>query len=483
MKKIFSKLVLKYLQFLTKHYIKRHDIDIIGLTGSVGKTTLTLAIHKILSTKYKTAMTFKDGLGLNSETGIPFAILDVHVKGYSPLDWIRYLLQAGWNFLFKKCEYEKFVVEMGVDKPDDMEFLLSMIQPSTGVFLSIGKVHGENFEELLQKRGKGALIDLIFEEKAKMIKSLPKDGFAILNTDDEMIVKLKGKTKAKVIMFGLSKEAEVRGKILDISKNGFEGEISYKSRRSSLVADRYIINKGTFTTLLAAVAVGGVYNISLDDCTKALESMDFPPGRMTLIEGIKNTIIIDSSYSSSKPALLEALDNLAIFKDRKRIVVLGDMRELGKETESEHKEVARKAVQVADEMVLIGPAMRDYFQKEAVKQGFAQEKIRYFDNTWKALEFLKERLKGFKDGTLNPRMGKDLKRQQGFRSACPPSRGGSRRGDLNQQGPVIFVKGSQNTLFLEIIVEGLMKDKSKADELLCRRGEFWDKKREELKNA
>lgn len=443
MKTLVAKIILQYLKFLTKHYVKRQKAEFIGLTGSVGKTTLTLAIHAVLSKKFKTAMTYREGHGLNSETGLPFAILGVHVEGYSPLDWLRYLISAKLNFFFKKCPDEKFVLEMGVDKPDDMTHLLSMVEPKVGVFLSLAKVHGENFQKLLEKRGKGTLLDLIFEEKAKLIYSLGKFDTAVLNADDQKIIGLKKQVKAGVVTFGLSKEADICGVIEELSKDKIKAKVSYKGKQFEFENKDYFLSEGTLRTFLAAFAVGVIYEIGFEDIISALESLQLPPGRMSKIEGIENTLIIDSSYNSSKPAMFEALDNLVLFKGKKKVAVLGDMRELGLESKSEHEEVAERAIKVADEMVLIGPAMRDYFMPKAIKLGFAEEKIHYFDNTWKALDFINE--------------------------------------ELIKGGEVILVKGSQNTLFLEIIVEGLMKDKLKADELLCRRGGFWDGKREGLR--
>ena len=442
MKKLFSKIILKYLQTLTRFYVRRHKIDIFGLTGSVGKTTLTIALHAVLSKRYKVGMTFRHGHGLNSESGIPFALLNVEVKGYSPIDWLKYLFTATINFFIKKPKYEKFVIEMGVDKPGDMDFILSMTKADLGIFLSISKVHTENFEKIA-KNGDD-LLQLVFEEKAKVIKALGQDGWAVLNYDIELIRNLKDHTKANIITFGLEKGADVRGEIGEINSEGFKGVISYMNRSFKLDIDDFFVNKRVFSTLLAAFAVGITYDIAPKECTEALRSLKLPPGRMTKIEGIKNTLIIDSSYNSSKESLLEALNNLDLYENSKKVAVLGDMRELGKEAEEEHREVARWAIQIVDEFVLIGPMMEKYFYDEALEHGYKKEKLQVFDNTWKALEFIRDKL---------------LKGKE-----------------------VILVKGSQNTLFLEIIVEGLMKNKGEASKLLCRRGSFWDKKRRELKS-
>lgn len=445
MKAFFAKVILKYLQTLTRYYVKRNKIDIFGLTGSVGKTTLTIALYAVLSKKYKVGMTFREGQGLNSESGIPFAILDVHVEGYSPVDWVKYLIAATKNFFFKKSEYDKFIIEMGVDKPGDMDFILSMTRADLGIFLSISKVHTENFERLLkEKKSDEELLDLVFQEKAKVIKSLEEDGWAVLNYDEPMIRSLEKYTRAQTITFGLSKGADVRGISKEITTEKFEAEIYYKDQKETIKVAHYLLNKQTFSTLLAAITVGITYEIPLDECIDAVERLKLPPGRMTKLEGIRDTVIIDSSYNASCLSMLEALDNLALFKSRKKLAVLGDMRELGVESKSEHEEIAERAVEVADEIILIGPAMKNFFIPKAIELGFDKKKLHQFDNPWKALDYIRE--------------------------------------ELIKGGEAILIKGSQNTLFLELIVEGIMRDKSKADELLCRRGSFWDKKRSGLRD-
>ncbi|MBN2016462.1 hypothetical protein JW766_06565 [Candidatus Dojkabacteria bacterium] len=455
LKAFASKLFLKYLQILTRSYVKRQNIDVFGLTGTAGKTTLTIALYEVLSKKYKSGMTYTQGKGLNSETGIPFAMLGVKVDGYSIADWVRYFFEFTWNFFFKKCPYEKYVIEMGVDKPGDMDFILSMTKVDLGIFLTIGKVHAANFEKLLESKFKDkelaelkekvddVLMELIFEEKAKLIRKLDSDGWAVLNYDEPIIRNLEKVTKAKTITFGLSKDADISGVITKNTPSVFEAEVSYKGKSEKIEITKYFINENVLRTLLAAIAVGITYEIPLKKCISAIEGMNFPPGRMTKIEGIKDTVIIDSSYNASTQAVIEALNNLALFKKREKIAILGDMRELGRAEKREHEEVARHAANRTDKLIVIGPAMKKYFLPEVIKQGFDVSSIWHFDNTWKALRFIQEKvIKG---------------------------------------GEAILIKGSQNTLFLEIIVEGLMKDKAKVEDILCRRGSFWEKKRRQLK--
>ena len=152
------------------------------------------------------------------------------MDGYSAFDWIKYLIVATFNFFIKKPKYEKFVIEMGVDKPGDMDFILSMTKADLGIFLSISKVHTENFEDIAEK-GED-LLEVVFQEKAKVIKALEENGWAVLNYDVELIRGLGKFTKAKVITFGLKEGADIRGKVKRITSELFEGSISYKNKNS-----------------------------------------------------------------------------------------------------------------------------------------------------------------------------------------------------------------------------------------------------------
>jgi UDP-N-acetylmuramoyl-tripeptide--D-alanyl-D-alanine ligase len=134
------------------------------------------------------------------------------------------------------------------------------------------------------------------------------------------------------------------------------------------------------------------------------------------------------------------LDTLDQFENRK-VAVLGDMRELGSQAEIEHKKAAQKAVRVADKIILVGPLMKNYFLPEAKKQGFPEEKITSFLSPYKAANFVKKNI---------------------------------------QKKDVVLIKGSQNTIFLEIVVKKLMANPEEAESLLCRQSDFWKRKKQEL---
>ncbi|MFH2061710.1 MAG: Mur ligase family protein [Candidatus Beckwithbacteria bacterium] len=380
--------------------MKKQKSMIVGVTGSVGKTSCMMAIKAALEDDFKVKVSAK----ANSEIGIPLDILGFKVRNYSVFDWLWVIPMTLVKLLTNFEKYDIYVVEMAVDspyQPKNMEWLLSIIQPSIGVFLNVFPVHTEAFEKL-----EGNPVDNIAIEKSKLITSLPKAGWAILNTNDKKVVAFANKTKARVV--------KVEG------------------------CDPTVI----------VVAVAKIFGI---DKRKALgkikKNLKALPGRMRVIPGIKNTTLIDSSYNASRESMLLGLraltgsDPVSRSTGRK-VAVLGDMRELGDLAQKEHEKVAEKAIKVADVIVLVGPLMKKYFLPKAINLGFDKSKIYWFENTNLALVALREKIIKVNDR--------------------------------------ILIKASQNTLLFEIIVKGLMKNKKDADTLLCRRGKFWDKKREKI---
>lgn len=432
MRKKFGLLLLFYLRVLAKlqlgkinlrrKLVGKPPVKIIGVTGSYGKTTTMLAIVSALKNDFKV----KFSEGANSESGIPLNILGLKMKDYSFFDWLRVSFLSFFSLIFNWENYDIYVAEMGIDEPKEpknMTYLLKIIRPQIGIFIGVSSVHSQQFESVFSSESLPVnhkkILAAIADEKAKLILSLPENGFAVLNLEDKWVRERAGLTKAKVI-----KAERVK--------------IDFKNY---VLPDEFEINFGLAVSVASALGIDRKKAIS-----QIRKNFKLPPGRSTLIKGIKNTLIIDSSYNSSykaAKAMLGLLDKIGKKMKREKIAVLGDMRELGSLAEIEHKKLAGLTVKIADKIVLVGPLMEKYFLPEAVSVGFPKNKIFYFKNAYLASDFLKSALKG---------------------------------------GELLLVKGSQNAIFLEIVVEALMADKSKADELLCRRGNYWDLKREKIKH-
>jgi len=484
LKSLFAKILLCYLRFWAKLAIALNNPIIIGLTGSAGKSSLRNAIFSIISPSFSAKMIEKG----NSETGIPLGILGLQVKNYAFTKWLAFIFKAPFGvFYIRNTEY--LVVEMGVDEPfppKNMDYLLTIVRPKIGILLNVYPVHTMQFEQALSSQEKNLppqekeklLLNAIAKQKSKILTTLPASGTAIYPKDffylknmklhsltsisspllrrelkssvaeeknisteqNRRLLRRRIKIKAKKLTFG-SLKATCKVKSYQVSlEKGTEITLGYKKKNYFLYFPNYVLPKYYAEVFGAAFLAGISLNLLPEVIMRNLETnLVLPNGRASLIDGIKETKIIDSSYNSSlRPLLgmLALLDELA--GKRKKIAVLGDMRELGLQTQLEHERAAQKAVKVADEIILVGPNMKQYFLPKALALKFPKNKIYHFENAFIAGDFLSKHLKG-----------KEL----------------------------ILVKGSQNTIFLEIVVKKIMKTPKLASQLLCRRGAFWNTQR------
>ncbi|MCA9369970.1 hypothetical protein KC686_02315, partial [Candidatus Woesebacteria bacterium] len=376
--------------------------------------------------------------------GIPLNILGITPRGFSPFHWLWYAVLGIWKLLTNWERYEAYVVEMGIDSPHppkNMGYLLSIVQPNVGVFLNAGPTHAENFDSLLPSANTNNaeylqdITKLIAGEKGKLIEQLPSTGVAILNANDRNVMTTAKKTNAHVKTFGTSKKSDIVLTKHTINLEGTQLTVSYQSKTYQLHFPHFLIPKQTTYSLMAALLVGITQDVSIQtSVTNLQKKFQLPRSRSTLLAGINDSHIIDSSYNSSLAPALDMLDTLQISKGRK-LALLGDMRELGASTPAEHEILAKKAAKLCDEVYLVGPLTKQHMLP--ILESAAIPTM-WFATAGEAGKYLKTQL---------------------------------------QKDDVLLVKASQNTLFLEIAVQMLMAEPEKADEVLCRRGEFWDKQR------
>jgi UDP-N-acetylmuramyl pentapeptide synthase len=449
LKNFFTMPLLIYLRELAKLQLLKNRPLIIGVTGSAGKTSLRNAIYSVLREKYKVKVSIK----ANSETGIPLNILGLKPHNFSTLDWLRLAVLAPIKLLTNWEKFEIYIAEMGVDSPHppkNMEYLLTIIRPKIGVFLNAQAVHSEFFDSLISQSIKNPeerrkhLKDLISKEKGKLIESLPENGTAVLNNDDPRVKKFSKKTRAKVVTFSTRSQAGFMAGDANITLTKFSLKIKEKKAEERLDLN-FPLDEHFGHTLLAAVAVGRVLGIQLSQCIKNLEkNFKLSKGRMSLIPGIKGTTILDSSYNASRVTMINALKLLKSVAPGRKVAVIGDMRELGEIGKLEHQEISQIASKTADLIITVGPLMQRWCVPQLTDLGFNKKNLFSVINPYQASEIARSIIK---------------------------------------KGDTILVKGSQNNIFLEIVVEALMKNKKDADKLLCRREPLWDKKREALRKT
>lgn len=418
-------MVLWWLRFWARWQLKKFAPDIIGITGSAGKTSCRNAVLAVLKDKYKVKVSYK----ANSESGIPLNILGINPKSFTPLDWLRMTILAPIKLITNWQVYEKYIVEMGVDSPmppKNMEYLLTIVRPRTAIFLNAMAVHTEYYEKKAHKIED--VIQAIAREKGKLIKSLPKNGLAILNTDDPKVWPFKKRTQAVVMGFG-KKTGEVVFDSWQVNLEGTTFAFHDQTSESRIHWPHDLLPEHFGYTLAAALCIALDEDFTLNEgCQLIKKNFHLPPGRASMLKGLNGSTIIDSSYNASPSTVADMLALLNLVEGKRKLAILGDMRELGEETDQVHSQALARALRVCDLVYTVGPMMG--------KNLIAPAKA--YTKATAAAEAIK--------GQLRP-------------------------------GDVLLIKGSQNTILLEAAVARLLADPNDIAKL-CRRGRFWDKQRQ-----
>lgn len=435
--------VLSYFRFFAKKALKRNTPLVVGIAGSVGKSSFKNALYAILKNYDKTL-----SLEGNSETGIPLSILGLSAKDYSYKNWILNIFKA--PFRINSLENFKYLIaEMGIDDPNppkNMDYLLSIIKPDIAVNLNVSATHTMQFEKAIsdkKKRTVKNLIDAIAFEDTKIItKSGCKVG--IYNSQDSAIVKYidkfsKENTTTELKSFGNTKEDSIRLVSYEVTlkKTRFTFRLYEKNTREFTLTFRNLcLPKAYSATFEAAILAARSLKVPLKIIQEGLEqNFKLPKGRASTFEGVKGSFIIDSTYNASKESMLtflELLGTLRRLTKRPAVFVFGDMRELGVAAKEEHEEVARAAMENANFIYTLGPQTHEF-----------------------VIPILKESNKRiYKDASKNSvQLGLHLK------ESLPDN-------------AIILFKGSQNEIFLEEAVKFVLENQSD-EKKLCRQSEFW----------
>jgi UDP-N-acetylmuramoyl-tripeptide--D-alanyl-D-alanine ligase len=385
-------LILKLLTFLlkveAKLIVKKYKPTIIGITGNVGKTSTRKAIYTVIKEFKKTRTSSKN---FNNELGLPTTIITNKEGDYSFSFWLKVLFEGIIKIILKDKNYpEILIIEYGIDKPKDMDKLLEIAKPHIGVMTIIGKipVHIEFFKNREE----------IVNEKAKMISSLPLTGVAVLNEDSIDIQKLKQKTKSYVITYGFKKNADIRIKKIETKINKKELKVT-TTIKIAYDKKEYEINlknsagKPLAYEVSAAFLVGLLFGIQPEKIADILsKSFEAQEGRGKILNGIKNSFIIDDTYNASPLSMEEALNTLKNIKAKRKIAVLGDMLELGVYSLKAHEEIGKIAASICNLIITIGERGK-IIGEAAIKSGFNKKNIYHFQKIEEVANFLKENIK------------------------------------------------------------------------------------------
>ncbi len=362
-----KKILIKLLKIFSKLIIQKYKPEVIAITGSVGKTSSKEAIAQILQNKFKIRKTISN---YNNEIGVPLTIIGVKKSpGKSILGWLIVFLKAIALLIFPFKYPQKLVLEFGADHKGDIDYLVSFIPVYVGVLTRISRVHIQYFKTL----------GSIFNEKRKIFSNINNQGFAIINNDDQLIKTLNNKLTCRTITYGIENKSDIQASDLRIiEKEGIIG-INFKLKYQGNVVPvflAHILSQAQVYAFLAGVSVALQYGFNLVELSSFANKYIPPRGRTNLIQGINNSYIIDDTYNSSPEAVKMSLDLLSGMRSLilgKRIAVLGDMLELGRESVPAHKEIGEYVVQhKIDVLLTVGDISRNTY--------LAAQKLSMLDN-------------------------------------------------------------------------------------------------------
>ncbi|MCB2210076.1 UDP-N-acetylmuramoyl-tripeptide--D-alanyl-D-alanine ligase [bacterium] len=330
---------LTALQTAAAYWRRQHDVLVIGITGSVGKTSTKELTADLLSQKFTV---LKNKGNRNNEIGLPLTLLELGE------------------------EHDCAVLEMGFYVPGEIKLLCEIAQPQIGVVTNIGTVHAE----------RAGSQEMIARGKMELVQSLPAapQGTAVLNMDDPWVLTMFGHTNAKVLSYGVKDAADLAAsQIQSFGLNGISCLLTYKGEEHLIRSP--MVGEFSAYTLLRAAAVGLAAGLDWQAIERALSQgrVDLRMRRFLLSDGVT---VIDDTYNASPASTNAALALLNNLKGR-RVAILGDMLELGQYEESGHRSVGETAAVAADLLILVGQRSK-ITAEAAVEAGLMQENIQWF---------------------------------------------------------------------------------------------------------
>ncbi len=384
MKNTFKKIIIFTITWQARIVLKRYHPKIIAITGSVGKTSTKDAIFTVLS-KFKTVR--KSEKSFNSEIGLPLTILGSPNGWSNPAIWLETIARGFWLIIWKHSYPEWLILEVGAGKPNDIKNITKWLTPDISVITRFPDkpVHVEFF----------GTNEKIIEEKSTLAYVLKPEGLLVLNHDDEKVYDLHKKSPCRTVSYGLHENAtyhathptymykEANGMSIP---NGINLKLEYGGNTFPVNLP-HVLGMHYVGSALAALACAHEVGCDLLESINAIAEYRTPPGRLSLIEGINDSVLIDDTYNASPIATEAAIEVLKDIKGKRKIAVLGDMLELGKFTEEAHRAIGEKLVGVAGMIIVVGPRAK-FIAEGAIDKGFPQKEIYSFDSSKTVAKFL-----------------------------------------------------------------------------------------------
>lgn len=343
---------LKAFHDVARFYRKKFNVKVLGITGSNGKTTTKDIAAEILSREYKV---LKNEENFNNEIGLPGTLLELDET------------------------HQIAVLEMAMRGMGEIRELAGIALPDAGLITNIGEAHMERL----------GTRENIMKAKAELLEELAPGGVSILNADDEWVDELRKKAPSRVISFGYRKNADV--KLIDfksLSLDGFDAKVDYGGRKISFKFP--VPGMHNLYNAMAAMAAGLCFGIKADSIKDALAGFKPAKKRMEKLLAPGGIIIINDSYNANPTAVRQVLVSLKDMKiDGKKIVVLGDMLELGEMEKMAHLEVGREVAVVSPDYFFTVGELAGISAENSVLSGMQRERVRTFSSNKEVAEEIK----------------------------------------------------------------------------------------------
>ena len=440
----------KLLGKLAHWYINRHDPHVIGINGSVGKTSCRMIVYQTLQQFIPNKKIYTSPKNFNGELGLSLSIFQIETWEPNIFCFVSTLTTLIRKRFFWSKPYDIILLEYGIDRPGEMDFLLTITKPHIGIFTAIDAVHSEQFGNPAE----------IAKEEVKMLKNTLEMGF--LNANDAYAIQLKDHLHIDYLTYqteGHDIIADVFFKDERFFVSDFKGwvgvqfHLRIKEKKYSITTN--ILGKANYGYIGLWIAIAGILDYKYARAEARPENpilrngsheelnleYKLQPGRLSVFHGIENSVIIDSTYNASPLSVRKIINTahnikMQLFPQRKIILVLWDMRELGDLTEREHRMIAGYVSQVADQVILVGKSMVNYLADELEKVGYNKNKVEKFYDANIAGKYIQKILKEEKDDCI------------------------------------VVCKGSQNTIFLEEAVKHFLLNPEDHKEL-TRQSDWW----------
>ncbi len=339
------------MQEIAKYKRSLYDIPVIGVTGSVGKTSTKDIIASVMSKKYKTLKTIGN---YNNHIGVPLTILSLK-------------------------EETSAVIEMGMNHKGEISVLTKIARPTMSVITNIGTSH---IGELGSREN-------ILKAKLEILEGMEENSPVIINNDNDMLHEwyLKNKDHKNIITYGIDNKSDIMAEDIYTDAGGSKFTVNVQGKKYNVEIN--IGGKHFITNSLCAICVGLQNNIEMEKIIEGIKEFELTKRRMETKGGINSSTIINDSYNASYDSMKAAIEYLNDIKGGRKIAVLGDMLELGEFEEKLHEDVGEEVYKnKIDILIVVGNASKN-IAKKAKELGMEKSKIYVYDTNEEAIKTLK----------------------------------------------------------------------------------------------